>query len=707
MANFSYNFSVTGDCTSTNSGAIHISLSGGVPPYTIDWVNPNIGTGDTKTGLAGGVYIVRVNDSLGDINNEFYINIIVSSGGCLNSEVISGTTCGENNGIISLTGASDAYPIEVILYSGTTQITSGTTYNGELILNDVPSGVFRAYFEDFGGCSGYSETVIVQPSTPLDWGFYVVNDTQCYGNVGKVQITGLTGTPPFTYLWSNGDTGTTITGLTADTYSVTITDDYGCVTTKSAVVENAPTLSIQSITATTPSCFTNDGTVTVTITGGTGPFFYSGSNGTTLVSYATEVTFTGFTPGTATILVTDATLCNTVDYVYLQAPAAFSVVNILVKNSTCSTTGGYVVVNLLGDGPFTYTLVYPDSTSNSVTQVSPSITYDNLGDGEYTIVISNSTGCEYSQTFNVYTEDKFSATTFVTGTTCGSNNGACYVEVSTGYTGVLDFILKMNNVALIQYIDVAFSSVTFQNLATGMYTLEIRDQDNCSIFRDFTVLSSNSLEFMLVPTPCGDNNNEGTITTTIFNGTAPFTYEWSDNTNNATTQNLTGLSGGTYTLTITDYSGCSLTRSVIVPCTPLVTGYVYLPVISTGFTVTVNSERDFSSMVYEGFYDLTSGDTNCVLSSATYIAFVEVSGVTYEDSFFTGTTLSGVPTEAQWVESLESIISGITGVDTYTFDTVNNKIVVKSTCDGTTDDLKDSEFIVGLTIDYDIYCEGT
>jgi hypothetical protein len=110
-------------------------------------------------------------------------------------------------------------------------------------------------------------------------------------------------------------------------------------------------------------------------------------------------------------------------------------------------------------------------------------------------------------------------------------------------------------------------------------------------------------------------------------------------------------------------------------------------------------------MVSEGFNDLTSGNTNCVLSSATYTAFVEISGNTYEDEFFTGTTLSGVPTEAQWIQSLESILSGVTGVSTYTFDTVNNTVTVKSSCDGNEDELQDSEFIIGLTIDYDIYCE--
>ena len=429
------------------------------------------------------------------------------------------------------------------------------------------------------------------------------------------------------------------------------------------------------------------------------------SNGTTLVSYANEVTFTGFTPGTVQFVVTDATLCTAVASTYLQAQAGFSVLNVYVENSTCSTNGGNATVTVLGNGPFTYTLIYPDSSSESFTQVSPSITFSNLDEGEYTIVIENTTGCQFSQTFDVYTIDKFSATTSATGTTCGQNNGVAIVTVGTGYTGLLDFILTRSGVPIIQYIDVVFSSVTFNNLASGIYQVQIRDEDNCSIYRNFTITSSNSLDFILVPTSCGNNNNEGTITTTILNGTPPFTYQWSENTGYQTTQNLTGLSGGTYTLIISDSSGCTKIESVVVPCTPLVSGYVYLPIISTGFTTTLNTERDFESMVSEGFNDLTSGNTNCVLSSATYVAFVEISGNTYEASFFTGTTLNDVPTEAQWIEALESILSGITGVATYTFDTVNNKVTVKSSCEGTEDSLSDSEFIIGLTIDYDIYCQ--
>ena len=704
MAAFEYLLSVTGDCTNTGSGIINVSLTGGVEPYIIDFVSPNLGTGSTKTNLVGGVYTIRVNDSLGDTNNEFYINAIVSSGGCLNVSEITHTTCGENNGSITVSGTSTAYPITLKLYSGSTLITSGITSSGNLTLGNLPAGIFQAYYQDFGGCSGYSESIIIRPSEVLDFGFYSVNDTQCFGSVGKLQITGLTGNAPYTYLWYDGSTGTTITGLTAGTYSVTVTDSGGCTKTKVGTVNTADALGLGSITATTPSCFSANGTITITITGGTGPYFYSGSNGTTLITYAQSVVFTGFTAGPQSFVITDATLCNFSTTTYLQAAAGFSVVSINTFNSTCSSDGGSVTVNLLGNGPFTYTLVRPDSSTSSVTEVSPLKSYSNLSAGTYTIIISNTDGCSYTEEFTIFTEDKYNVTLNTTGTTCGQSNGICYVEVGTGYTGVLDFIITKNNSPVIQYIDVTQTATTFNNLSSGVYQLEVRDQVNCSIYRNFTITTSNKLDFGLAATTCGDSGSGGTINTTIFNGTPPFSYVWSSNVNGQTGPNLINLTGGTYTLTVTDYSGCTTVRSIVVPCTPVVSGYKTIPILSSGFTVTT-SERDFSSMVSEGFYDLTTGNTNCVLSSATYTAFVEISGNTYQDTFYTGTTLTDVPSGSLWVQTLESIISGVTGVSTYTLNLTNNTIVVQSSCDGTIDGLSESEFVVGLIIDYDINCE--
>ena len=707
MANFQYEFSVTGDCSNNGSGAIYISLSGGVEPYTIDWVDPNIGTGSTKTGLDAGVYIVRANDSLGDVNNEFYINIIVSSGGCLSVSSVSATTCGQNNGVISISGQSTAYPITINLYSGDTIVQSAVTTNGELSFVNLAPGVYRTYYEDYGGCSGYSESVIVNSSTSVDYGFFVVDDTNCFGPTGKLQITGLTGSVPFTYLWSNGSTGTTITGLTASTYSVTVSDSAGCSVTKSVEVETADPLQIVSFQTVSPSCFAADGSVNIIITGGTGPFFYSGTNGTTLISYATNLIFTGFTPGTAIFTVTDSALCSVTGSVYLQPNAGFSVLSINTQNSICSASGGTISVNVLGNGPFIYTLVKPDLSTESFTTNLTTQNYTDLDSGEYTVIISNTNGCVFTQDVTLFTNDKFSITTTLSATTCGQDNGSCFVQVGTGYTGVLDMILTKNNIPVIQYIDVPQSAVTFNGLSSGSYTLQVRDEDNCSVYQSFSISSSSSLDYGMESTSCGDSGSGGTITVSVFSGTPPFTYQWSDNVPiGQSGPSISNLTGGTFSVTVSDLSGCTLTRSVIVPCTPFIAGYQVVPVISGGFNTTVNNKRDFDTMVNEGFYDLTTGNTNCVLSAATYIATIEVSGNTYQQSFYTGTTLTDVPTESQWVDALESILSGITGVASYTVNPQTNIIEVKSDCDGNTDPLSDSEFIVGLRIEYNIICES-
>ena len=706
MANFQYEFSVTGDCSNNGSGAIYISLSGGVEPYTIDWVDPNIGTGSTKTGLDAGVYIVRANDSLGDVNNEFYINIIVSSGGCLSVSSVSATTCGQNNGVISISGQSTAYPITINLYSGETIVQSAVTTNGELSFVNLAPGVYRTYYEDYGGCSGYSESVIVNSSTSVDYGFFVVDDTNCFGPTGKLQITGLTGSVPFTYLWSDGSTGTTITGLTASTYSVTVSDSAGCSVTKSVEVETADPLQIVSFQTVSPSCFAADGSVNIIITGGTGPFFYSGTNGTTLISYATNLIFTGFTPGTAIFTVTDSALCSVTGSVYLQPNAGFSVLSINTQNSICSASGGTISVNVLGNGPFIYTLVKPDLSTESFTTNLTTQNYTDLDSGEYTVIISNTNGCVFTQDVTLFTNDKFSITTTLSATTCGQDNGSCFVQVGTGYTGVLDMILTKNNIPVIQYIDVPQSAVTFNGLSSGSYTLQVRDEDNCSVYQSFSISSSSSLDYGMESTSCGDSGSGGTITVSVFSGTPPFTYQWSDNVPiGQSGPSISNLTGGTFSVTVSDSSGCTLTRSVIVPCTPFIAGYQVVPVISSGFNTTVNNKRDFDTMVNEGFYDLTTGNTNCVLSAATYIATIEVSGNTYQQSFYTGATLTDVPSESQWVDALESILSGITGVASYTVNPQTNIIEVKSDCDGNTDPLSDSEFIVGLRIEYNIICE--
>ena len=117
MAVLNYNIAVTGDCSNNSSGAFNLFVSSGTPPYTVEFTSPTFPTQIITTqpaslaGLASNVYQLRVNDSSLPVNNEFYVNIPISSGVCCSIVSTQNTTCGSNNG--SVTGTSTS------LYSST------------------------------------------------------------------------------------------------------------------------------------------------------------------------------------------------------------------------------------------------------------------------------------------------------------------------------------------------------------------------------------------------------------------------------------------------------------------------------------------------------------------------------------------------------------------------------------------------------------
>jgi len=169
MAVLDYNIAVTGDCSNNNSGAFNLYVSGGTPPYTVEFYNP-VYAPQTITvqpaslvGLASNVYQLRVNDSTLPVNSEFLINIPISSGVCASVVAVQNTTCGDNNG--SVTGSSTS------LYSSTNYslydvnnnyLTSATTNTDAVVFGQLSAGTYYLGVTDLGGCTAFTQTFIVQ-----------------------------------------------------------------------------------------------------------------------------------------------------------------------------------------------------------------------------------------------------------------------------------------------------------------------------------------------------------------------------------------------------------------------------------------------------------------------------------------------------------------------------------------------------------------
>ena len=709
MAELNYNITVTGDCSNNNSGALNLFVSDGTPPYTVQFLIPYYSPQTIITqpaslvGLASGVYQVRVNDSSLPINNEFLLNIPISNGVCGSISAVQNTTCGFDNG--SVTGSSTS------LYSSTnfylfnvnnTYLTSATTNTNEAVFGGLSAGTYYLQVTDLGGCTAFTQTFIIEDSENLDFGLYVVPNSSCGGTpIGKIFVTGQTGQAPYSYLWSNGQTGSTITGLTSGNYSVDVTDAYGCILSKPATVTDVNPIGLGLFTSTAPTCLQSNGVINMTVTGGTEPFYYSASTGDVLVSYSRTFTISNLSAGQYNFQVTDAGLCNMFAGTTLETPGGISSVSVQGQNSTCSSSNGSITVNVVGGNvPYTYTLVSPTGSQLNISNSQTTQIFGNLVGGTYSVGVSDNSGCSYLQETTLVTQNKFTISTQVSGTTCNQNNGVVTIFTSNGATLPLDYSVDgIQNV-----IDTNLSAVTFNNLTSGTHVVTVTDADGCVQTRNILVPSSQALNYSLYSTSCGSGSS-GKITAFITSGEPPFTFNWSNNVpSNPQQIQVSGLTAGTYSVTVVDVNSCSLSRNTTITCNTNSTSFQTYVMGAEIFNIDSPTKFGLLQMLNEGYYDLTSENTNCNLISATFTAKVSVnpSGTITSQNFFTSTSLVQAPTDSQWYDAIRALLLAIPGIGNVIIDETNNQITIETTKNNTT--LEGQEIVIDLVINYNIIC---
>jgi hypothetical protein len=732
-------FSVTGDCGNNGNGGFTLYLSATAEPITITWIEPinspisfqytdivNSGTIEI-TNLNAGLYIFRLNDSCGNPtatteNNISTINIyIASASSCVNISDVVGTTCGLNNGSFTVTLANSYGDSRYQLFRNDVLIDTIVISENTVNYENLQEGVYYVVADDGGGCTGKSESCIVSPSVAVNFGLYTVNDANC-GNastgVGRMFITGLTGTPPYTYLWQSVTdpsylpdsgqslTGTSITGLTSGVYSVTVTDSVNCITTLDATISSNNSVALGEITPTPPTCFTPNGSIEITVVDGTPPYrYYIPSISYIDVSYSQNYTFTGLTAGSYLVEVTDSALCSFSESVTLTQPNSFGVTSINTINSTCNNPNGRISIILAGGGNnYTYTLT---NSSNNTTQIvgSSTNTFNNLIADIYTLSITDGI-CTFSGTYEVQSTNLFNITTSISGATCGQSNGSVTVFKSSGGTGPFVYSIEGGDGTIIPPSPpTLLTSYPFNNLSSGSYSILIEDTVSfCNQTSNFSIDISEQLDFVLIPTN-STNGTNGQIYANIYQGNPPYSLTWSSNVNGQTGLTVSNLSAGTYSLTVIDNDGCASTREVVLTGNYILSNTSLFEVCDNTITSTgVLTERTISKMFIEGYLDLIDNCTDCLFSSATFSAFTNVAGTGFSQSFFTANTLNTVPTDVQWYTAVENLLSGVTGIGTVEVDTTNNTITINTDCEESTTGLANQSITVQLKIGYVINC---
>ena len=705
-----YVTSITGDCSNTSSGAFTIDILGTAPDYTISWLTPSFGTiplGSgvttyTTTGLTGGSYVFEVLDSCSGSSSTFTVSVNISTGTCVSISGIQNTTCNLDNGILTASTINYYGTQTFDLYDSSNNLLfSLPSNNGQYIFNSLPPGTYYVIADNGGGCTGKSESCIIKSSTTLNFGFYKIDDAGCAVDSGALYITGLTGVPPYSYLWSpNGETTSSITGLSPGNYSVTITDGSGCVTAQATTISEVPPVGLGTFTVINPSCFSSDGSVSVTITGGTAPYYYSGSNGYVEITFANTLTFTGVPSGFFSVNVTDAGLCSFNATTTLLTPSSFTNVTISTTNSLCNNNSGQISVSLFGGSPpYSYTLI--DFTGNSATTITnaTSNTFLGLNSGNYTIQITDGGPCVFTQNVTINNTVSFTINSSVSATTCDLDNGVISVTLTSG--GTPPYIYQIEGAS----VTTSLSGYTFSGLAAGNYTLRVIDDNLCEQIQPIVIPSSLPINFILNPTP-PILGNDGIIETFITEGEPPFTLNWSSNVPlGQTGLTVTGLSAGTYVLSITDDNGCTQTRSTTLNGLNLVSSYEVFNMCNSDFENKGQIiQKGLQQMLIEGFFDLTTGDTNCLLSSATFVCEVTVNGVSNSIGFYVSNALNDFPTDTAYFNAIESLLLLYPEIESVDIDPVSGLIVVRTLCNPSLD-IVDATVIISVKIFYDINCE--
>lgn len=593
-------------CEGASDGALTAVLSRGSKPDLLSWDrpwtdDPLVETVTTNQRILPvqyeGKYKVTVTDELGC---SAISDIITITGATFNSylfvnDKVNGfsTSCpGSSDGelwIAELPGAGytsvPPYVYSIVRNGQDTLIKSDTLY-AQGVFNyyyGLPAGYYRLYLTDANGCYNTSYPGI-EISTPPE--IYVSFDPYIYpgsgynisclgysnGSVKIDSISGGSGGYKFKWTTIDGlitgpDTLDHIDNVTAGKYHLTITDMMGCVKTDSitltqpdGMVLSDSELSLSADGGYNISCSGgNDGSIDITIEGGSGDYLYSWSGPGTFT--ATTQDISGLRAGTYTCIVTDVNGCiltpNPVFTLTEPDPLVLTAVPSLSAegshNINCSGGSGSIDVTVTGGSPGNYR--YDWSTADGSGIVEGAADQNALTAGTYNLVVTDTNHCSVSTVITLTEPEPLTTDIVPTNITCetpGFSNGSAELTVAGG---VAPYSYSWSNGAATEDIS---------GLIEGTYIVTVTDMNGCTISDTTQInLPAPVLYNTVISDFSGFNTScygmaDATINVNLISGVSPFVFSWQGPDGySSTDQYITGLRAGDYTLLITDANYCT------------------------------------------------------------------------------------------------------------------------------------------------------
>lgn len=591
-------------CSSANDGQAIVFATGGQPAFTYGWSNGN--TGPVQLGLAAGTYQVTITDA-GSCTDTLDVTV----GGpvpVIYNEVISNVTCnGLNDGAITLAPTGGTTPFTYAWSNGATTAS----------VSNLAPGNYTLTITDNTSCSTDTTFAITEP-TPLVVSITNTTPETCLG-VGNGSITSSAtgGSAPYTFNWDNGGTTAMLMSLNGGVYSLTVTDANGCTATTSATVTTIPSTLTSSIgSVSNVLCFNGtDGSAIASGSGGAAPYTYSWNNG------ANNASLTGVAAGTYTVTVTDNNSCQNINTVSISEPTVLGVSGVTFSNVTCNglSNGSANIVATGGTAGYTYS--WPDGTSSIAnTNLAAGMFYVTVSDAnscidsvqisvtEPTLLLMNptvnnitcnglvngsvTTAVSGGSTPYTYAWSDGSSSSSITGLATGSysltvtdaNN--CQVNNSFTITQPMTIVASINTSNDVACMNdntggatasalggtlpytYTWSNTTSNSIASsltaGTYEVTITDANGCFDSASVTISEPSTLLSIGITNSSSVLCNSlatGEATAVATGGGLPYTYTWSNGFADTTNS---GLTAGTYGVSVLDNYGCEMTTSVTI-----------------------------------------------------------------------------------------------------------------------------------------------
>jgi hypothetical protein len=361
----------------------------------------------------------------------------------------------------------------------------------------------------------------------------------CFGQTnGSITTSIAGGTSPFSYTWNVGQTTSTLSNIGAGNYTVVAKDINNCADTLAVVVPVSADISL-SLTPTQVLCNGgSNGVVAAVASGGSGTLTYLWSNA------ATTSSITGLPIGTYSVTVTDAVPCSVSGTITITQPAALSASGVETDKSCSDKNNGSIDVTVSG-GKTPYTFNWSNSLGTAEDVIG-------LSAGSYAVTVTDANGCTTTLTKTIASPSALFAPATVTPVACfGQSTGTISISATGGNSGYTYLWADGS------------TGATRTNLPAGSYVLTLKDSKNCQ--KDTTIVVSQpaaalSLSSTVTSVGCFGAST-GAVDLSVTDGTSGYTYLWS---NAATTQDLTALAAGSYTVTVTDSKGCISTLNNVV-----------------------------------------------------------------------------------------------------------------------------------------------